>query len=241
MSHIPITRALLQERETEINRYLDFLQAALERGAAITTQQNYMPLSLELTHTLKANTLLLLYSAMEATLVQLLDEMHDAIRHQCSSADMLNTALVSLVMETFKTSKPPTHTLNAPLHLSLFQAWVSDWQGRSKAKDKRVGGISGSVDGQVFHQQLQRFGVVCTDKAPSHLTHPALQRTKDNRNTLAHGEISFADQGRTLEITNLQEDTKHVFATLNAIAEEVSRYLVEQRYLAKPPSSLASA
>lgn len=245
MIYVPVTSNLLQERETEVKRYLDFLEAALERGAAITTSQDIVPipLSLELTHTLKANTLLLLYSVMEATLVQLLDEMYDLIGKRCASADALNATLVELVMETFKSSKHQARDLRAPLHHSLFDAWVSDWQSRTKAKDKRTGGISGSVDGLVFYKQLKRFGVVCTadDKAPAHLTHIALQRIKDGRNTLAHGENSFADKGRELEITALREDARHVFATLNSIATEVSTYLAEQRYLANPPMVLASA
>lgn len=238
MNHVPVTQALLDDRETEVNRYLDFLTVALEGEATLSAKNGElaMPLSRQLTHTLKANTLLLLYSAMEATLVQLLDEMHEAIDSQCQSADALNAALLSLVMETFKNAKDKQEAMDAPLHRSLFRAWISNWKSRTKTKDKRVGGISGSVDGLVFHKQLQRFGVVPTknDKPPKHLTHHALQRIKVGRNTLAHGESSFTDKGRELELTSLKRDAQDVFLTLRAIAKEVNTYLDEKRYLAEP-------
>lgn len=238
MNHVPVTQALLDDRETEVNGYLAFLAVALEREATLSAKNGElaMELSLSLTHTLKANTLLLLYSAMEATLVQLLDEMHEAIESQCHSADALNAALLSLVMDTFKKAKGKQEAMDAPLHRSLFRAWISDWKARVKSKDKRVGGISGSVDGMVFYSQLKRFGVVSTknDKPPKHLTHHALQRIKVERNTLAHGESSFTDKGRDLELTSLKKDAQDVFLTLRAIAKEVNTYLDEKRYLAEP-------
>ncbi len=245
MSCVPITRALLDEREREVGAYLKFLEAALERGAFISVDDGGLKLLLdrELCHTLKANTLLLLYSAMEATLVQLLDEMHEAIDSHCSSADTLNGALLELVVRTFKDSKSTQSPLAAPLHYSLFRAWISDWKNRSKPKDKRVGGISGSVDGQVFYQQLKRFGVVATpdNKPPAHLTHHALQRVKDRRNELAHGESSFTDRGRDLALQELQDDARHVFATLRAIAQEVNAYLASGGYLAAAPAATAGS
>ena len=77
MNHVPSTQLLLIEREKEVTGYVEFLLVAAERPSTISANDGakILPLSLELIHTLKSNMLLLLYSAMEATLVQLLDEM----------------------------------------------------------------------------------------------------------------------------------------------------------------------
>lgn len=247
MSGVPLTAALLNERNSEVASYLELLKIAVERRATLIAKDGALvyPLSQELTHTLKANLVLLLYSVTEATLIQLLDEMHDAIGSNCSSADALNSELLRAVIKSVKKDKSTTVLASAaPLHQSLFSYWISDWQSRTSAKDKRVDGISGSVDGLVFYEQLKKFGVVAPtpdDKPPSHLTSPALQIVKKRRNLLAHGEKSFTDLGRDLSVESLETDAIAVFDTLQRIAVEVDKYLRDQRYLAQPPAAPAVA
>lgn len=246
MSHVQLTDDLLSQRNLEISAYLDFLKVAVERRATLSAKDGELqfPLTLELTHTLKANLILLLYSAMEATLVQLLDEMHDAIGTNCSSADALNTQLLRVVLKTVKKDSKSTVLSSAsPLHESLFQYWMDDWKSRTTGKDKRVDGISGSVDSLVFYEQLKKFGVVAqtrNDRPPAHLTDVALQKVKANRNELAHGEKSFTDLGRDLAVPTLETDSMAVFDTLRKIAAEVDNYLLDRRYLAQPAAVAAA-
>lgn len=246
MRQVPLTKSLLSDRSTEVTAYLEFLKVAVERRAVLSAKDGELqfPLTLELTHTLKANLVLLLYSAMEATLIQLLDEMHDAIGANCSSADALNAQLLRVVLKTVKKDSKTTVLSSAsPLHASLFRYWMDDWTSRTSGKDKRVDGISGSVDSLVFYEQLKKFGVVAqtpNDRPPAHLTDAALQKMKTNRNELAHGEKSFTDLGRDLSVESLETDSKAVFDTLGNIATEVDNYLREQRYLAQPPAATVS-
>ena len=246
MSQVQLTDDLLGQRSREITAYLDFLKVAVERRAVLSAKDGELRLSLtlELTHTLKANLVLLLYSAMEATLVQLLDEMHDAIGANCSSADALNAQLLRVVLRTVKKDSRSTVLSSAsPLHCSLFRYWMDDWKGRTSGKDKRVDGISGSVDSLVFYEQLKKFGVVAqtpNDRPPVHLTDAALQKVRTNRNDLAHGEKSFTDLGRDLAVPTLEADSSAVFDTLKKIAAEVDSYLRSRRYLAEPPAAEAA-
>ncbi|GAB3358969.1 MULTISPECIES: MAE_28990/MAE_18760 family HEPN-like nuclease [Giesbergeria] len=246
MNCVPITDALLQDRKAEVDDYLKFLEVALERNSIISANggATSLSLSINITHTLKANLLLLLYSAMEATLIQLLDEMHDAINSNCDSADNLNSELLRLVLKTFqKNANTQSFSANSPLHQELFKHWMNDWQGKTTAKEKRSDGISGSVDGVVFYKQLKKFGVIAAtpnDKPPPHLTHWALQKIKNDRNDLAHGEKSFVDLGRMLSLEELKINAEAVFVTLKNIALEVDSYLSSKCYLAIP-STIGSA
>jgi hypothetical protein len=246
MREVPLTVALLSDRSLEVKAYLEFLKVAVERRATITAADGALVLGLsqELTHTLKANLVLLLYSAMEATLIQLLDEMHDAIKTNCTSVDALNAQLLRVVLRTVRKDQGEKVLASAsPLHKSLFEFWINDWKDRTSGKDKRVDGISGSVDSQVFYQQLKKFGVVAktaNDRPPSHLTHPALQKVKNKRNELAHGEKSFTDLGRDLAVEDLESYSSAVFDNLKKIADEVDTYLRDRRYLA-PLTALSAA
>jgi len=247
MKYVPLTNALLDDRNTEVISYLDFLKVAVERRAILSAKDGELQLTmnLELTHTLKASLVLLLYNAMEATLVQLLDEMHHVIGDNCSSADELNAQLLSLVLKTVrKDNKSINELFLSPLHVSLFQHWINDWKSRESGKDKRGDGISGSVDGLVFYEQLKKFGVVSkteNDRPPRHLTDYALQKVKASRNELAHGEKSFTDLGRDLAVPTLESDSLAIFTTLRSIALEVNKYLEEQRYLARTAGVTTSA
>lgn len=246
MSQIPLTESLLSDRSREVTAYLEFLKVAVERRAVLSARDGELifTLTLELTHTLKANLTLLLYSAMEATLVQLLDEMHDAIGANCSSTDALNTQLLRVILKAVKKdSKGTVLASTSPLHTNLFRYWMDDWTSRASGKDKRVDGISGSVDSVVFYEQLKKYGVVAptaNDRPPKHLTDTALQKVKNNRNELAHGEKSFTDLGRDLALQTLEADSLAVFGTLRKIADEVDSYLLDQRYLAHPPIGAVS-
>lgn len=245
MSSVANTQALLIEREEEIRAYVAFLKVAVERPAFVIANDGQLqfPLSLDLTHTFKSSLVLLLYSAMEATLVQLLDDMHDAFGTHCDSADSLNSALLKLVLQTFRNAKDGRVLQSeSPLHRSLFTHWINDWQSRTSGKEKRGDGISGSVDGVIFYEQLTKFGVIAptaNGRPPRHLTHYTLQQIKNNRNALAHGEKSFTDLGRDLAVETLEGDVDHVFRTLNQIATEVNSYLQERRFLAPPPAAAA--
>lgn len=241
MRQVPLTDALLSDRSVEVTAYLKFLKVAVERRATIVAKDGALVLELsqELTHTLKANLVLLLYSAMEATLIQLLDEMHGAIKSNCTSADVLNAQLLRVVLKTIRRESSENVLLSAaPLHNSLFDFWIKDWE-KSSGKDKRVDGISGSVDSKVFYEQLEKFGVVPpteNGRAPVDLSDYALQKVKNKRNELAHGEKSFTDLGRDLAVEDLESDSSKVFENLRKIADAVDKYLVDQRYLASQPA-----
>lgn len=238
MSLVPLTYALLDERRAEVDAYQALLEVAVERHATLTAEGGKLRLALspELTHTLKANLVLLLYSVMEATLIQLLDEMHNAIKTNCTSVDVLNAQLLRVVLKTVrKDSSDKALQSSAPLHNSLFNFWIKDWEERTSAKDKRVDGISGSVDSRIFYQQLEKFGVVKpmeNGKVPAEFSEHTLLKVKNKRNELAHGEKSFTDLGRELSVHDLSADSIKVFDNLRRIADEVNGYLLNQRYLA---------
>lgn len=245
MQLVPLTQALLRSRARELKVYLRFLQMALEKDALISASDGRRQLQLDkaLTHTLKANVSLLLYSVMEACMVQLLDEMHEAIGINCQGTDQLNAQLMSMVARHFQanTTAMAQGNIRSPLQEYLFRVWLSDWQDRSQ-REKREAGLSGSVDGLAIFNQLRRFGVFTADqkKPPPRLTHSALQNTKGRRNQLAHGELSFSELGQGLAFEELRQDVLAVFRTLRRVASEVNAFLQERRYLATP-AALAPA
>lgn len=237
MHLLPSTKELLRSRVHELMVYLKFLRVAIEKDAHVIARNNQLqlPLDKSLTHMMKANVCLLLYSAMEACMVQLLDEMHDAIGQNCLGADQLNSQLFLTVARHFQISKInlTTDKVTSPLHEFLFNAWLVDWRDRNQ-REKRAIGLSGSVDSLAIFEKLRHFGVFSPEvrKPPAHLAHRALQSTKGRRNQLAHGELSFADLGQGLAFEEICHDARAVFRTLRRVAREVNGFLLHRRYLA---------
>ena len=243
---VTTTMDLLRTRGREMLAYLRFLELAVENDAHVIADGGLRQLALDkaLTHVFKANVSLLLYSAMEASTVSLLDDMHDAIGKNCGGADLLNDQLFLVVARSFKGRKTDVTLGNThrPLHEQLFRTWLSDWTDRNQ-REKRQIGLSGGVDSLEIFSQLQRFGVFPSNqiKPPPRLTHKALQNTRDRRNRLAHGEVSFEELGQTLAFESLRAEVRAVFRTLRRVTLEVDAFLSQGLYLAAPAMTSVTA
>ncbi|HAY09404.1 MAG TPA: hypothetical protein DCY18_05635 [Thauera sp.] len=239
VSPVVLSRDLLQTRARETVSYLRFLRVATLPQAMVSAKAGQVIRNLprELTHTLKANLLLLLYSAMEATMIKLMDEVHaawsGAMLAQEHGIDDLHPELFLNVLRHFKSSGDvKSGEMCPPLGPCLVSLYLDDWAAQQKQPaNKRRNVFSGNVDSRAIHEALRRFGVVDSPQPLPHLTHTALGSTKGRRNVLAHGEQSFEELGASLSVDALQEDARHVFRTLWAVVLEVETYLLEARYL----------
>jgi hypothetical protein len=239
MIHVPESNFLLRARAREVISYLRFLRVVVEQKATLTAQTTTSTLQVviprSLTYTLKANVYLLLYSVMEATFVQLIDEIHKCVEQNASSVDHLQSDLLLHITRTFKASKTDVvhSNMQAPIGEALMVLWRNEWKNKTKGKERRTGGISGNIDGRAMHQLLLKYGAVqrASDDPMPHLTHKALESAKDRRNMLAHGELGFSDLGRGISVDELFTDARDVFKTLVRIALHVNGYLGAKGYL----------
>jgi hypothetical protein len=235
---LPLTRALLRDRAREVVAYLRFIHAAVERDAVLTAYGGVrLVLKKSLTHTLKANLYLLLYSTVEATMSQLLKEVHGAIRRSGASADALHPDLFLHMMRRFQEIQTELTTTNTtqPIAASIVQAWLSDYDNAVERNRNYL--FSGNLDGRSIHGVLRKYGMVPTNQAkpsPTH-THASLQKAKDERNALAHGSKSFGDLGQTLGASSLSSEARSLFRTLSCITTTASDYIEKQRFLKSLP------
>jgi len=239
MNSVPASELLLRTRAREVISYLRFLRVAVEKNVKVTasTAQEKLEhrVSRNLTYTLKANLYLLLYSAMEATFTQLIDEMHDAIGVNTDSLDSLRSELFILIIKNFKKSSTPIPMEALPVSQTIMEMWCQEWRNKTKAKDKRKGTFAGNVDGLVMHQHMVSYGIVASigdgKKPQPHLTHKSLEYAKDRRNQLAHGELGFSELGRGQSLEELNDHARAIFKTLVRIAQEINQYLLAKGYL----------
>lgn len=236
MKHLPVTHKLYLERREEVFAYLRFLRAALERGSEIRYEDQHRPFEFstnkDLTHTLKANTYLLLYSLVEATLTQAMEEIHEAIRTSGAELDKLHPKLFLHVLRRFKHSKtdPDDKNTTIPSGKSLIEFWLTDYEKQEKANKNYL--FSGNIDSEKICEIGARYGFATGDKAADgHLRDGSLSKAKDKRNALAHGEMSFSDCGRTLARQDVEKDAISLLRCLRSFIRTVDKYLGDRGFL----------
>lgn len=237
------TQTLLRERAREVVAYVRFLHVAVDRDATLTTGPGArLAINKDLTHTLKANLYLLLYSTVEACMTQLVEDMHRTIAASSAGADELCSELFLHVLQRFRAGADVTEANTArPICAGIVQRWLNDYDEAVKANRNYL--FSGNLDGRSIHEILRKYGVVPAGQPkpdPRH-THLSLQTAKNHRNDLAHGTKSFRELGRTVGVPTLHEESRQVLRTLHNIVQAVDGYLQQQRFLKAPPPPLLAA
>lgn len=231
------TQTLLRERAREVVAYVRFLHVAVERDATVIAGPGTnRVIHKDLTHTLKANLYLLLYSTVEACMTQLVEDIHRTIAASSAGADELCSELFLHVLHRFRAGADATEVNTArPIHAGIVQRWLNDYRDAVKANRNYL--FSGNLDGRSIHEILRKYGVVPAGQPKPHPrhTHLSLQTAKNHRNDLAHGTKSFRELGRTVAVPTLHDEARQVLRTLCNIVQAVDGYLQQKRFLRPPP------
>jgi hypothetical protein len=229
-----LSHALLNTRATEVRAYLAFLQIALERGAELHARALGSPfvLDIELTHTLKANAYLLLYNVVEATMTQLIADIHVAVKQSGAALDELHPQMYLHVLKRFRVSRVEINDASTPVPSgrTIIDHWLRDYEMR--AKENKNYQLSGNVDSRRIREIGQDYGFASLEDGKDlHLTHTSLLATKTRRNKLAHGELSFRDCGQDLAFTEVESDANGLLDCLGRVVAHVNAYLTRGLYL----------
>lgn len=226
-----LSQDLLKSRRKEVTGYLRFLERALATNATIqSTSSVPLPLEIELTHTLKANSYLLLYNTIEAVMSQLLAEIHEEIRASDASLDDLNPTLYLEVIRKLKNGEENiADSFAHPSGRPFIEYWLRDYDTR--VRSNRNPHFSGNIDGLRIKTIGRKYGFATGDiTTDAKLTHAALQKAKNHRNTLAHGEKSFIELGRELAYAQIRDDAVATLRTLNTVRLVVEEFLTTAKY-----------
>lgn len=177
----------------------------------------------------KAQGYLLLYNAVEAITSYAAKNLYEALSQK--NIDIRNMP-IGLKMTTFellrsikdnsyknfkddlKTSPPDD--LNKSMMTHCYQI--------PKDKDSNLVFFSGNVDARVIRSFFERFGfeITLTDECQGG---SSLLQIKSKRNHLAHGSISFVDEGKTIAIDELLSLNERTFKYLECLINSVEGFL----------------
>ncbi len=173
---------------------------------------------------LKSNAYLLLYNLIEAVVEKSLDITFQAINTERLSYNLTSESIRKLCI---KLHSKKIRNISNDKSISKEIVDVIDYFVGSKLIElskELLSGRSGNLDTKKINEILKELGI-----RPSSNPH-SLQSVKQKRNNLAHGDISFADGGKDVVLTDLTDCKDEVFIYLQDFINKIKSYLVNKEY-----------
>lgn len=177
---------------------------------------------------MKANIVMMLYNAVESTVGQCLEKVHEKINARNLNYNDLSEHLRKLMAVYYGHSIDKSKTVDTAMEYVLqFSDFVNGNTNVAISYEeltKKYQLYSGNLDAREIINVLKKYGISFEQRCSE------LKTIKDYRNKLAHGEESFEEIGRTLTVQQLEEMKKRTFEYLEKMIEEITRYLDEEKF-----------
>jgi len=218
----------LNDRKQEIEAYFLLLNK-LESGDYLIYESGNPIGSMTTTRTTqKASAILLLYNLVESIVTKCLERIHDYIISSNISYCDLNDDIRKLMLIYYGTVSDKKNNISeiAPylheaIHLITNQKQFSL---SYKEMEKYYALYSGNLDSKKISEIFRKYGIIFEEKCSE------LQTIKDNRNRLAHGEVSFEECGRSLTIQQLNVQKDRCIDYLTKLIDELEDYLQNRKF-----------
>lgn len=215
-------------RVQEIDGYFKLLDSIINQDAQLfypsKKSQKFKKFDEELVKVMKANSFLLLYNLIEASIKLSITEIYDSITLKTNKYDDVTDQIRKIwISENYKNFKDKGTDF-------IFKAInnIADDTIELKFKSEKV--ISGNIDGLKIREFSNLIGFSNTTH---HLAKKGikLHQVKKQRNDLAHGAISFSQCGRQYTYDDLFEIKQQVIIYLRGILNNIKSFLDNDHFI----------
>lgn len=224
------------ERSKDVSEYLALLEfidsIATNKHSPLKNESNdgkeiTYTLNRETQKILRANFYLLLYNLVESTINSIIAVIVDAINDESVTLEHLATRLVHLHIEGLYDKVSSSQRI-VQISKDLFQKAV---QKETVLLDKLCFNTSGNVDYDNFQKIVGTIGCRGSLTIDERIVKEAMNRTKNHRNKLAHGNWSFSTAGTSLTLAQIINDHNNVVGFLRQSLNNLEDYLDKKKYL----------
>lgn len=209
-------------------KYIDDLEN-LERPRSDTYISLFPDLDLlALKTTLKASCCLILYNIVESTTTNCLNKIHERIIADNLYYSQLNVHIQKILLTYYENASCQNSDITKNIdykfelielvenrrHIDITFLMLSQYYQM----------YSGNLDGKQIRNILKRYDIIFETKCSQ------LKTIKDNRNKLAHGEMSFEEIGRELSVQQIVSLKDKIFEYLEGLIQKVEDYLSTKKY-----------
>ena len=180
------SKFIFEERKEEVKKFSDFLNLLINKRPVFKVDDEEISIEISLTHILKAQGYLILYNLVESTIANTISSVHYELYQKEISFDRLpknlqKNLLQQLCKEGFSSIAPIDS--NSTLSNEIIK----------NSYNKKVL-FSGNIDRQFVTKLSQNYGFQTENTEFKKTGHGIfMTQVKEQRNNLAHGNISFTE------------------------------------------------
>lgn len=226
-------RRELSIRHDEINNLLQFLNF-MENSFEMEEKPEQKPEekfdSTTVMTSIKAGIVLMLYNAVESTITKCLEKLHEELGSQKLKFDDCNEKIKQLIVMYYENAKLKSSDVQKKVPYILEQYGYMTGKNvfhiSYKELSKFYSLYSGNLDSREIVAVLGKYGIELNERASE------LKTIKEDRNKLAHGELSFEEVGRNLSVPQLIKMEKTTFGYMEKVIGAVEEYMGGKMFLA---------
>lgn len=178
---------------------------------------------------LKANSFLVLYNLVEASVKNFIIGIYDEVSMQDLCYNEICDKLKKMWIDVYYNDLSHT-TTNYSQHKEKAKKMIEFIITENKVVFGNEVKLSGNADLQQIKRMFDKHGM-SIDSSVIQNVGEGLLEVKNKRNHIAHGNISFIEGGRDSSITDLNQYKDEIIRFLSALSSEVSEYINNQKYL----------
>ncbi|MBB3060344.1 MAE_28990/MAE_18760 family HEPN-like nuclease [Microbulbifer rhizosphaerae] len=222
-----------EERTQEIDEYLKLIELISEPDARIH-RQGKRPKRIEniAIKTMKASCFLMLYNLVESSIRDSLATLYEKINAENHDLASFKACVKEIwIAQNFRKKIDPLSS-NHSSYLKLVKEMVGNILASNPIfLDPKELQISGNLDARRIRE------IFLLHQIPTKVHYRAvdggeLKTVKDKRNSLAHGNIGFADCGQEYSIQDIIRIKKQTVVYLRSSLKNVKKYLERTQYAA---------
>jgi len=220
------------ERVAEVEAYFGLVSRAHESGANICSdnRQSGWPLDSDAQRLLRASGFLVLYNLVESTISDGLTAILTTIEGECVAYTEASDNVRVLWVKGRVGDKVDAGNIAQEAH-----ALVADALNKAivKIDQKTVMKGGGNIDTARIRAIATIVGFERSAGAKAERGGSSLDLVKQKRNTLAHGDYGFLEVGRNYTEADMQRIKEQVICYIDAVLQNMARYLISKTYLRK--------
>lgn len=233
-------RETFESRKQEILKFVEFVKFLEDKEFSLTDEGesefslffhsapngisvNYQ----EIINIAKSNLALMIYSIIEYTVANSIDNIYEEIRNDGLSYLNISDNIKALWRASIlKTTTDPNSSFstfmkkNEEIINMIIHERPIDLCSRNTLP-------AGNLDGEKIKDTLQKHGVKWES---SNYRPDILNKFKEKRNNLAHGSVSFIEALRDSTIANIEQEANLVIAFLEDLLNMVDKYISNKDY-----------
>lgn len=215
---------VFQERKQEIDIYFDFLKTFMkddskDNAKILHADGTQTEMSNTLAQILRANGFLLLYNVIESCITLAIEEIYKDIKDKNISFDILNDGIKKEIFSNIK-NNISTDNLFKNIQKIEFDI-VSQYPTKI---------FSGNIDAKKIREVAEKYGFSYTTDVRQTQNGANLLSIKTQRNSLAHGDISFKECGKEYTIQEMNKIKEEAMCYLDQILQNIENYIAKQEY-----------